>query len=260
MKPPQTQEPLYDTRSKPQKVRDSVKANVERIKLQTQDTTQHTGARNILGKLSTGEERLTYKPTRKKRTQEAPPAETAEKVPQKVGLLEGGGLGTHGGVPSQVTADLLIEKLEEFKGNITSMCRFLRCSRQTFYDYMKKFPNLKEAAKDINEAEIDTAEEKLNELIDKRNLTAIIFKLKCKGRHRGWIDRPEGDGGGKASQLVVQIFPVNGGPPMVSNVKGGNAKYTVDRDIPALLAYDDKEAVMDAEFFDGPATPLEVNE
>jgi hypothetical protein len=171
-------------------------------------------------------------------------------------LGEGTGLGRHKVPASQVTADLLIEKLEEFKGNITSMCRYLGCSRQTFYDYLKKFPNLKEAVKDINEAELDTAEEKLNELIDKRNLTAIIFKLKCKGRHRGWIDRPEDAGGGKSNQLVVQIFPVNGGPPIVSNVKGGNAKYTVDRAIPALLAQND-EGVMDVEFFDGPGTPLE---
>jgi hypothetical protein len=185
-----------------------------------------------------------------------PIAEETQETTLPKTLGEGSGLGTHRVSASPVTADELIRLLEEFKGNITSMCRYLKCSRQTFYDYLKKFPKLKEALKDINEAELDTAEEKLNELIDKRNLTAIIFKLKCKGRHRGWIDRPEDAGGGKSNQLIVQIFPVTGGPPIVSNVKGGNAKY-IDRDTPALLAHND--GVMDAEFFDGPGTPLEVN-
>jgi hypothetical protein len=58
---------------------------------------------------------------------------------------------------------------------------------------------LKDIVCEITETEIDYVEGKLHELIDSKNLNAILFYLKCKGRDRGWIER---------SDLSVDVKPI----------------------------------------------------
>lgn len=70
---------------------------------------------------------------------------------------------------------------------------------------MQKFPELKAIANEAIESTLDLGEAELIKAMKKGNLTAIIFYLKCKGKHRGYIERQEID------QTITDLTPVN--PP-----------------------------------------------
>jgi hypothetical protein len=56
---------------------------------------------------------------------------------------------------------------------------------------VQKNPKLQEVLQEMREAELDETESQLKRLIGQGNLGAIIWKLKCHGRHRGWVERDD---------------------------------------------------------------------
>ena len=87
-------------------------------------------------------------------------------------------------------ADLLVA-YEKKGANISATCKSLGIDRQTFYNRRKKSKELDQALKHIEESLVDFAESKLMQAITESNLTAIIFYLKTKGRHRGYVEKTE---------------------------------------------------------------------
>jgi len=79
----------------------------------------------------------------------------------------------------------LIEKL----GIVTDACNEAKITRKTFYSYYKADKKFKEEVDDINEIVLDFTEGKLHELVDEKEPSAIYFKLKCKGKERGYIEK-----------------------------------------------------------------------
>lgn len=92
------------------------------------------------------------------------------------------------------TADEMIDAIVEAEGNLAEAARRLHCSRTTIYSYIEKYATVKAAYNDINESTIDFVEGKLLSEIRKGNITAIIFFLKTKAKHRGYIERQEVSG------------------------------------------------------------------
>lgn len=70
----------------------------------------------------------------------------------------------------------------------------LGCVRSTVYDFINKYDDVKQVFDDINETTIDKVENKMMELIDEGNSTLIIFYLKTKAKHRGYVERQEHTG------------------------------------------------------------------
>ena len=62
-------------------------------------------------------------------------------------------------------------------------------ARSSISGRMKKNPKLKEAAGRGVEKLLDLGEVKLFEAVQKGNMTAIIFLLKCRGKKRGYIEK-----------------------------------------------------------------------
>lgn len=62
---------------------------------------------------------------------------------------------------------------------------------QSLSERISKSEDLQKARKGVDEATLDFAESKLYELLAKGDKTALIFYLKCKGKHRGWVERGE---------------------------------------------------------------------
>ena len=97
---------------------------------------------------------------------------------------------------------LVIETLRTKHGNITEACAAAGISRQTFYHWRRSVDVSDDgtpvpsvfaiAADDVAESLIDRAESVLHELIaDDRNPSAVMFYLRTKGRHRGYVERQE---------------------------------------------------------------------
>lgn len=101
----------------------------------------------------------------------------------------------------------MLAALEKSLGVVTNACRKVGVSRDTFYRWLKEDEDFKRKVEDVSEMSLDFAESKLYKLIADENVTAILFYLKTKGKHRGYKESVEHSGG-----LVV-------------NISGKDAKY-----------------------------------
>ena len=85
-------------------------------------------------------------------------------------------------------------KIFEKKGaNVSVTCEAANIGRRTFYYWRENDKDFDAACKDIEEALVDFAESMLIEKINGKDLTAIIFYLKTKGKDRGYEERTEQD-------------------------------------------------------------------
>ena len=90
--------------------------------------------------------------------------------------------------------------------NISATCNALGISRQTYYNWLKNDEDLKIEIEDSKEAVLDNVESKLLSAINDGNITAIIFYLKTKGKHRGYIERNEITGADGEKLFEVKII------------------------------------------------------
>lgn len=85
----------------------------------------------------------------------------------------------------------LIEALESTLGVVTSACKKVGLSRNTFYEYCKQDAEFKKQVDDIENIALDFVESQLHKQISDGNTTATIFYLKTKGKKRGYVERQE---------------------------------------------------------------------
>lgn len=87
----------------------------------------------------------------------------------------------------------ILAELISSHGVVTPACEKVGISRTTFYTWYNDDEEFRNAVDSIGDIAVDFAESKLFDLMDKENATAIIFYLKTKGKHRGYIERQEVD-------------------------------------------------------------------
>ena len=76
-------------------------------------------------------------------------------------------------------------------GFISQAAKKLGVTQQAISDRIRKSEQLQQARKEIDESYLDLAESKLVNKINKEDLGAICFYLKCKGKDRGYVERQE---------------------------------------------------------------------
>jgi len=86
------------------------------------------------------------------------------------------------------------EALKRCHGIVTNACAALNMSRNAYYKWRNDDPEFAAECDEATEATIDFVESKLMENIDKNDNACIIFFMKTKGRHRGYIERVEHGG------------------------------------------------------------------
>ena len=86
---------------------------------------------------------------------------------------------------------LLLSELEKSLGIVTSACKAANISRTTFYQYVKDDKDFADAVYEISEITLDYVESKILQNIKNGDKTSIIFYLKTKGKHRGYIEKQE---------------------------------------------------------------------
>ena len=85
----------------------------------------------------------------------------------------------------------MITALEKALGVITLACKEVGIARQTHYEWYKEDPEYHAAVDATADIALDFAESKLHGQVSKGDTTAIIFYLKTKGKHRGYVERYE---------------------------------------------------------------------
>lgn len=84
-----------------------------------------------------------------------------------------------------------LKELSASNGIVYVACQATGISRGTYYNWHKQDPAFQKAADDINEETLDKVESKFLTNINAGDTTAMIFYLKTKGKHRGYIERQE---------------------------------------------------------------------
>jgi len=128
-----------------------------------------------------------------------------------------------------------LEYLEKYRGNarqaglkidINHVYKWLRYHCDKDPEFAEKYEELRE---EIRNHLVDDAESVLYEKVFvKKETSAVLYFLKCKGKDRGWLEYKEVEGGGKS--LIIQIERiVNDGTETVQ-IENENA-LTSKRDI-----------------------------
>lgn len=82
----------------------------------------------------------------------------------------------------------MYEALRSQLGVISAAARIAKIDRTTHYLWLNNDENYKEWVADIPEETHDFAENALLKQIKNGNVTSIIFYLKTKAKHRGWVE------------------------------------------------------------------------
>lgn len=93
--------------------------------------------------------------------------------------------------------------IEGSGGYISEIARRLKCDWHTADKYIKEF----ELSEDLiveDERATDRAEIKLMQAIEDGEIAAIIFRLKTKGKKRGYVERQEVTGAG-GDKVIIQV-------------------------------------------------------
>ena len=86
--------------------------------------------------------------------------------------------------------ELFLKAFENKEFNIAESCKAINIARQTYYDWLKD-DEFKQQVQELKESDLDFTESALRKLIKKGNVIATIFKLKTKGKDRGYIEKQE---------------------------------------------------------------------
>jgi len=89
----------------------------------------------------------------------------------------------------QLKKEQLLEALEKSLGIVSTACQSVGVSRTTYYKYYNDDDDFKQSVDSIGDIALDCAESQLFELIKAKNVTAIIFYLKTKGKKRGYVEK-----------------------------------------------------------------------
>ena len=92
------------------------------------------------------------------------------------------------------TDDQAAEALKRTGGIRTNAALLLKCSPSTIKRYIDRSEALARIEGEVVEQIIDLAESRLVDPINNGNLTAIMFYIKTKGKHRGYTERHQVEG------------------------------------------------------------------
>ena len=110
------------------------------------------------------------------------------------------------------TLEQVKEAIIKAGGFISIACKSLGCTRKTIYNYLDKYPELKEQVSDIREHYLDIAEASLIQKVKDGKTPELIFYLKTQGKKRGYTERSDIDitsGGKSISEIKIEVIDTN---------------------------------------------------
>ena len=100
-----------------------------------------------------------------------------------------------------------VEKALTKAATVTGAAQILDCTRKTVYDYMDKYPDLKNAIHDAREQMLDVAETALMSNIKDKHPSSVFFFLKTMGKNRGYVERVENTG--KDGKDIIPVLNIS---------------------------------------------------
>ena len=107
------------------------------------------------------------------------------------------------GAKQKFTAEQIVAALKETKGMVYQAAALLNCDSMTIYNYRDRYASVRNELEMQNGQFDDIAESKLLKAVEAGEPWAIMFRLKTKGRHRGYVEKTEVEHSGGQS---LQVF------------------------------------------------------
>jgi hypothetical protein len=106
---------------------------------------------------------------------------------------------------ADLNAEMVNGKIEQYRGNITSIARDLKCARHTLYSFIENHPTCQTALKNARDSMIDNVESSLYSKALEGEGWAVCFFLKTQGKHRGYVERQELTGA-DGEEIVIKVI------------------------------------------------------
>lgn len=113
----------------------------------------------------------------------------------------------------------IIEALRASKGMVYIAADALGCTAKTVYNYIERYPEVKEARKAARGRTLDVGELKLFNAVERDEAWAIAFLLKTLGKERGYTERQEVSSDGN---ITIKVIYGDRKPGQPSSGKSGN--------------------------------------
>ena len=97
----------------------------------------------------------------------------------------------------------IIEALQKYRGIVTSAAKQVGMTRSSLSRRIHRTKHLEEELHEIRETAVDDAEHMLFQKIEEGHVASIIFFLKCFGKDRGYVERPERTNTPPRGQVVI---------------------------------------------------------
>jgi hypothetical protein len=110
----------------------------------------------------------------------------------------------------QLKKEQLLEALEKSLGIVSTACQSIVISRTTYYKYYNDDEDFKQSVDSISDIALDCAESQLFALIKEKNVTAIIFYLKTKGKKRGYVEKLQATDQKQPEAIEIHFVDGNG--------------------------------------------------
>lgn len=114
---------------------------------------------------------------------------------------------------NKYTLEQIKDAIHKAGGFISIACKSLGCTRRTVYNYIDKYPELKEVVTDIREHYLDIAEASLIQKVKDGNTPELLFYLKTQGKKRGYIEKQQIDlssGEEQINKIEIEIIKPKG--------------------------------------------------
>lgn len=96
--------------------------------------------------------------------------------------------------------------LTKSMGNVSEAVRITKLSRANHYTWLNEDEEYAKAVSDIEEANIDFAENALRKQIEEGIPASTMFYLKTKGKKRGYVERQEVTGADGTNIAPIQVI------------------------------------------------------
>jgi hypothetical protein len=117
------------------------------------------------------------------------------------------------------TVEKVIEALKATKGRVYLAARRLRCDPNTVINYKNRYPQIAQACAEQEEERLDIAESALDKAVANGESWAVCFTLKCKGKHRGYVEKTVIAHGGDAESPAIRTeTTVDGEVKIIGNL------------------------------------------
>lgn len=102
---------------------------------------------------------------------------------------------------------LFIKTFIKNNAMVQTTCEEVGITKKTYYEWLKD-EKFKTAVDDAVEHKLDLLESKLQKLIDKGDVTATIFAVKCLLKQRGYTEKKEVEVSGNLNVSILSVDPI----------------------------------------------------